>query len=177
MIDLEKHIRDTAGQLDLDLPREGHEARFIKRLGKPVRRVHFRHVIQVAASIAIILASSVILIRRDQNGSKIAAGEIPAAVLETENYYATRVNEKYGEIKAFAFNDEEEKNVLLEELKDLDVLHHQLLYDLEANPGDERVINALIRHYQIKLEVMDQIIYQLNQLKTETEKQNEHENI
>jgi len=49
--------------------------------------------------------------------------------------------------------------------------------DLEANPDDDRVINALIRHYQVKLEVMDQIIIQLNQIKSETSEKNEHESI
>jgi hypothetical protein len=49
--------------------------------------------------------------------------------------------------------------------------------DLEANPDDERVINAMIKHYQLKLDVMDQIIYQLNQLKTETDKDNEKKSI
>ena len=46
-----------------------------------------------------------------------------------------------------------------------------------ANPDDERVINAMIKHYQVKLDVMDQIIYQLNQLKTETDKDNEKKSI
>ena len=49
--------------------------------------------------------------------------------------------------------------------------------DLEANPDDERVINALIRHYQVKLDVMDQIIIQLNQVKSEISENHEKESI
>jgi hypothetical protein len=49
--------------------------------------------------------------------------------------------------------------------------------DLQANPGDDRVINALIRHYQLKLEVLDQIILQLNQIKSETEPEHENANV
>ena len=51
--------------------------------------------------------------------------------------------------------------------KDLESYHQQLMKDLEANPDDDRVVSALIRHYQLKLEVMDQIITQLNQVKSE----------
>ena len=51
----------------------------------------------------------------------------------------------------------------------------QLMKDLEANPNDERVVNALIRHYQLKLEVMDQIITQLNQVKSEISENYEKE--
>lgn len=179
MSELEKYIRDRREELDTDLPAEGHEARFLKRLEKPVRRVPFRHVMQIAASVAIILASSAVLIRRDSSGSKVPpmAEQASETVAEAENYYAMQVDQKFDVIRSFNFNEEEEKNVLLDELKDLDAMHEQLLRDLEANPGDERVIIALIRHYQIKLDVMDQIIIQLNQLRTETENQNENESI
>ncbi len=84
---------------------------------------------------------------------------------------------EYDQIREFNFDNTEEKTVLLDELKELDTYQQQLMNDLEANPDDERVINALVRHYQIKLDVMDQIIYQLNQFKTETKNQNENESI
>jgi len=47
----------------------------------------------------------------------------------------------------------------------------------EYNPDHDLVISALIRHYQIKLEVMDQIIIQLNQVKKETSKKDENESV
>ena len=178
MIDLEKHIRDQRNQLDSDAPREGHEQRFLQKLdSRSVRRVNFRHVLQIAASIAIILASAVVIIRTDKSGSKIAEQEIPASIMEADQYYTTQVNQRYDQIRQFNFDNSEEKAVLLEELQDLDAYHQQLMSDLEANPGDDRVINALIRHYQIKLDVMDQIIYQLNQFNTQTENKNEKENV
>ncbi len=178
MIDLEKHIRSHRQALDSDHPREGHEARFLQKLERqPRRRVNFRHALQIAASIAIILTSAVVLMRQNRNGNEIAQQEIPATVIEADQYYATQVGYKYDEIRQFDFDNSEEKMVLLDELKDLDAYHQQLLSDLEANPGDERVINALIRHYQVKLDVMDQIILQLNQLKTITENKNGKESV
>lgn len=181
MIDLEKHIKEQRLLLDSDSPKEGHEQRFLHKLGgqsiKPVRRIRFRHAIQVAASLAIILTSAIVLIRQHGSGDRMAAGEIPPSMLEADIYYASQVNDRYEQIHAFNFNNTEEKTVLLDELKDLDAYHQQLMSDLEANPDDGRVINALIRHYQIKLEVMDQIIIQLNQIKTETSENYENESI
>ncbi len=78
-----------------------------------------------------------------------------------------QVDARYDEISGFEFGDAQEKAMLLKELKDLENYHQQLMKDLEANPNDDRVISALIRHYQLKLEVMDQIIIQLNQVKSE----------
>ena len=103
--------------------------------------------------------------------------EIPSPVMEAEFYYATEVDQRYDQIRQFDFSDSEEKALLLEELKELDAVHQQVMEDLQANPGDERVINALVRHYQLKLEVMDQIIYQLNLLKTESDKKDENESV
>ena len=178
MVDLEKHIREQRMLIDSERPREGHEERFMQKLDRqPVRKIHFRHIIQVAASIAIILASAFVIIRHNNSGNKMAQEEIPAALLEADIYYITQVNARYDQIRDFSFDNSEEKTVLLDELKDLDAYHQQLMNDLKANPDDGRVINAMIRHYQIKLEVMDQIIIQLNQIKTETSKNHENESV
>jgi len=174
MIDLEKHIKEHRQELDSSVPAKGHEDRFLQMLDQgPVRRVNFRHALQIAASIAVILASAVVLIRTSKSGDKIAEQEISPSIMEADLYYSTQVGYRVDQIKEFDFNDAEEKMLLLQELEELDNYQQQLMKDLEANPDDERVVNALIKHYQVKLEVMDQIIYQLNQLKTETVRKHE----
>ena len=181
MTDFEKYIQEHKAQLDSDRPRPGHEERFMQKLDRladlrPVRRIRFRHTLQVAASLAIILTSAILLIRHPDPDTR-ASNEIPASIMEADIYYASQVEDKYKQISDFRFEDEEEKTVLLNELSDLESYHQQLMQDLEANPDDDRVINALIRHYQVKLEVMDQIIIQLNQIKSETSEQHENESI
>ena len=181
MNQFEKYIREQRMQLDSDQPRQGHEDRFLQKLDRlpdaKVRKIRFRHMIQVAASLAIILTSAFLLLRQTGAKEAFAGREIPAAMMEADIYYTSQVDRKYEQISEFNFENEEEKTVLLNELKDLESYHQQLLSDLEANPDDDRVINALIRHYQIKLEVMDQIIIQLNQIKSETSEKYEKESI
>ncbi len=182
MSDIEKQIKEQRLLLDSDRPREGHEDRFMQKLESlpkrsPHRRIRFRHAIQVAASVAIILTSAILLVRKDKSGNKVAQQEIPAAVMEADFYYTSQVDARYNEIRDFHFEDAEEKTVLLNELKDLESYHQQLMKDLEANPDDDRVVSALIRHYQLKLEVMDQIITQLNQVKSEISEDYEKESI
>jgi hypothetical protein len=175
---LERYIREHRHQFDAGQPPDGHFDRFRAKLDqKPVRRISIRHWLQVAASVAIILASGFVIIRHDRSGSRVAVKEIPATVLEADHYYAHQLEAKYERIKDFSFENREEKALLLNELEDLDAYHRQLMIDLQANPDDERVINALIRHYQLKLELMDQIIDQLEQLKIEKSAYNEKENV
>ncbi|MDF1574251.1 MAG: hypothetical protein P1P86_03560 [Bacteroidales bacterium] len=182
MSDIEKQIKEQRLLLDSDRPRKGHEDRFRQKLerlpvGRPVRRIRFRHAIQVAASVALILTSAIVLVKKDNRGSKVAQQEIPAAVMEADVYYASEVDARYEEISGIDFGDAEEKALLLKELKDLENYHQQLMKDLKANPNDDRVLSALIRHYQLKLEVLDQIIAQLNQVKTIISENHEKESI
>jgi len=182
MSNIEKQIKEQRLLLDSDRPLEGHEERFLQKLERlpkqaAVRRIRFRHAIQVAASIAILLTSAILLIRSYGDADTKASHEIPEAVMEADFYYASLVDARYNEIKDFEFTEQEEKDLLLSELKDLESYHRQLMKDLEANPNDERVVNALIRHYQLKLEVMDQIILQLNQVKSEISENYEKESI
>jgi len=181
MTDFEKFIKEQRMQLDSDRPRPGHEERFLQKLDRlpvaPVRKIRFRHVLQVAASLAIILTTTLLLLRQSDVEGQMAKNEIPAALMEADFYYASQVDRKYDQIRNFNFENEEEKTVLLDELKDLESFRQQLMDELEANPDDDRVINSLVRHYQVKLEVMDQIIIQLNQIKSETSEQHEKESI
>ncbi len=178
MINLEEHIREMRESLDNEQPREGHEERFLQKLySRPVRKLKVRHVLQIAASVAILITSGIVLVRISTSGDKVAGREIPASVVEADLYYTSQMDARYEQIRSFNFEDMEEKTVLLDELKDLDEYRQQLMNDLEANPEDDRVINALIRHYQIKLEIMDQIIIQLNQIKSETSPNHENESV
>lgn len=179
MSDFEKYFTENRAHFDSEEPAEGHFSRFEKRLGEKSssRHFNFRHALQIAASVAVILASAWVIIDKSNGGKKIASSEIPADVVEAEDYYTRMVNEKYRQIEGFTFDSEQDKAVLLEELRDLDVYQQKLVSDLEANPSDERVINAMIRHYQLKLEIMDQIITQLNQIKNQNSDKNEKESV
>lgn len=175
---LEEHIKKQRLLLDSEHPREGHEKRFMQKLSRQTGPViSLRHALQVAASVAIIIASGFFVINLKKSGEKVAQQEIPASVMEAEFYYASEVNARYDRIRSFDFESSEEKALLLDELKELDTFREQLMADLEMNPDDGRIINALIRHYQIKLEIMDQIIIQLNQIKSETSEDHENESV
>jgi hypothetical protein len=180
MSDLEKYMVELRNEMDTEEPVQGHMNRFSKKLMKndpKVRRINFRHAIQIAASIAIIMASGVVIIKSSKGSSKVALNPVVEEFQETTTFFARQVNLKYEDISALEFDGAQEKEILLEELSEMDTYHKELLKELNANPGDERVMNALIHHYQIKLQVMDQIIEQLEQIKNIKNTQNEESTI
>lgn len=180
MSDLEKRLLEVRDSLDTEEPAVGHMRRFQHRLQKgsgQSRRMNLLHSLQIAASIAVILAAGVVIVRSSKGSSKMAATPAQTEFRETTQFYARQVNQKYTEISGFSFNSEKEKEVLLQELSNMDSYYQDLLKELDANPGDERAMNALIQHYQIKVQVMDQIIAQLMQLKNINTGNNENNSI
>ena len=89
---------------------------------------------------------------------------------EVEQYYVNQVNLVEDEIKGIQINENpEQKDMLMKELKDMDTMYEELQKDLKANPNDERVINAMIEHYQRKVEVMNYILTQLKDVKNDNQ--------
>ena len=83
---------------------------------------------------------------------------------EVENYYIHQVNLMESEIVNLDLtNNAEQKEMLLTEMKSMDSVYVSLQKELKANPDDPRIINAMIEHYQTKVDILN---YILNQLKT-----------
>jgi hypothetical protein len=181
MSDLEKHIIENRDRMDTAEPSSGHLKRFRKGLRqqeqRPVRKINFRHALQIAASLAIILTSGIVIVKTGKGGNKIAVHPVVEEFQETTSFYARQVNERYDDIAAIPFDSEKEQEILLSELSEMDEYYKELLQELDANPGDERVMNALIQHYRIKLQVLDQIIEQLSQFKNPNTEENEKSTI
>ena len=102
-------------------------------------------------------------------------GDVSPQYKEVESYYVHQVGIMEGELKNADFgNNPSQKKEMQKELKSMDSTYVQLQKELKANPNDERIITAMIEHYQTKVEVMSYII---NQLKTiRNGNQNKHEN-
>jgi hypothetical protein len=181
MSDLEKYIVENRNRIDITDPTVGHLKRFRKRLQQEqktsLRRINFRHALQIAASLAVIITSGVVIVKTGKGGNKIAENVMTEEFQEVKTYYASQVNDRYENIAAIPFDSEYEQEILLKELSEMDNYYNELLTELHANPGDERVMNALIQHYRIKLQVMDQIIEQLLQFKELKTQQNEKSTI
>lgn len=168
MKDLEKIVQ--ANKLDFDSfePNEGHFDRFEQKLieyNNKKKSFSFAYILK-AAIIAILVTLSGLWIY-DNLGARtnkgIALSELSSEYGEVEMYYTHLVNQKYGEINQSQTLDSTQKLMLVQELKEMDSIYENLKKDLITNPSDKRVINAMIQHYQLKVEVMNQILDQLQQ--------------
>lgn len=168
---LEQQIRDNSQKFDSQEPSPGHMERFEQKLLKRHTRSLFSRIpyaVKVAAVLLFVALSSILIYEQAriyyQNQRVLSLRDISDEFGEAEYYYISLINDKYEEIDRLNNDDPKQKEILMNELQEMDRLFHSLQHDFQANPTDERVINAMISHYQLKLEVMSQIINQLEQV-------------
>ena len=111
-------------------------------------------------------------------GSKrMTLGDVSPQYKEVENYYVHQVNMMEGELSNLDFSNPEQKDMLMKEMNSMDSVYVSLQKELKANPNDQRIINAMIEHYQTKVDVMNYIISQLKSLRNENQNMKENEKV
>jgi hypothetical protein len=175
---IEEIIRSNRDFFEEAEPSEGHFERFSRKL-----EMRFGRVITVKRSIVPYLLKAAVVtllvtlsslwtwdhfLRPDRN--RMALGDVSPEYREVENYYIHQVNLVENEINDVKiFNNTAQKEMIKEEMKSMDSVYMQLQKELKANPNDERIINAMIEHYQTKLEVMTFIVNQLKAIRNENQ--------
>jgi hypothetical protein len=168
---IEDIIRNNRDFFEDREPSEGHFDRFSVKLeirsnSRTIKRSIVPYLLRAAVVTILVTLSSLWtwdhFIRKDSG--RMTLGQVSPQYREVENYYMHQVNMMEGEIvNTDLHNSPEQKEMLLKEMKSMDSTYVLLQKELKANPNDERIINAMIEHYQTKLEVMTYIV---NQLKT-----------
>jgi hypothetical protein len=175
MNDLEKHIRKNRDRFDAYEPSDGHMERFRAKIN-PARITFYSRIpygLKVAVILLLVAITSVLVYEQAQryyiSRTKPLEQILPGEFLEAQVYYTSQIKQKHSEINRLNLSEPDTKNLMMKELEEMDRLFYSLMKDLKTNPSDERILSAMIEHYQVKLEIMSQIIRQLektNQLKS-----------
>jgi hypothetical protein len=166
-------------------PSTGHFERFNRKLEMrfqvhTVKRSIVPYLLKAAVVTLLITLSSLWtwdhFIRPGR--SRMTLGQVSPQYKEVESYYVHQVNLMEGEIVNIDLkNNPVQKAALLKEMKSMDSTYITLQKELKANPNDERIINAMIEHYQTKLDVMTYIVNQLKTIRNENQNKKENEKI
>lgn len=183
MKNIEDIIRSNKGFFEDEEPSEGHLERFSLKLERrfkaaPVKRSIVPYLLRAAVVTLLITLSSLWtwdhFIRTDSK--RMTLGQVSPQYKEVENYYVHQVSLMENEIVNVDLkNNPEQKSLLFKEMKSMDSTYVSLQKELKANPNDERIINAMIEHYQTKLEVMSYIVNQLKTIRNDNQNKKENE--
>ena len=177
MKDIEKLIRENRGAFDVFEPSDGHFERFQARLEsqgyQAPARVSLTPYLLKAAAVAILVTLSSMWTWEhvvSPGARRMSLGEVSPEYRQVEKNYVHQVSKIETEISTIDIVSNEDQNkILQEELRTMDEMYIELQKDLKANPNDERVINAMIEHYQRKIDVMSYILNQLQEVQSENQ--------
>ena len=185
MKNIEEIIRENRNIFEAKEPIDGHLDRFSWKLEKRLhanatKRSIVPYLLRAAVVTLLVTLSSLWtwdhFIRSDKG--TMALGDVSPQYKEVENYYVHQVNLMEGQLQSVDFGtNPEQKEMLQKELKSMDSTYVQLEKELKANPNDERIINAMIEHYQTKVEVITYIVNQLKAIRNENQNKQEDEKI
>lgn len=157
----------------------------IRKRKAPVIRINWKDVAWKAAAVAIIFTASYYF--HDYMSSRKAESR-QAAVMDTEDpmvkelidaevYYTSQINTKKDELYRLASDQPLIHKEVEEDFKELDRIYAELRRDLKDNADNQEVIEAMIQNYRIKLEILEELLYQIQQAKGMKNKKQDEENV
>lgn len=165
-------------------PNEGHFDRFgekLRQANKKKKGMHFSIFMKVAAILIIILVSTDLVIRfRNPKTEFKEAQVIKSDLGEATFYYTRKINNGIRDLEKMAGEGIGSKKEIVQikrELSEMDSLFVNLQQEYNANPNDERIINAMIEYYQTKLDIVNTIKTDLENVKNLKRKNHENPEI
>tara|TARA_B100000508_G_C11440736_1_gene268642 strand:- start:341 stop:874 length:534 start_codon:yes stop_codon:yes gene_type:complete len=161
-------------KFDIEEPTIGHFNRFEDKLNanKTKNKFYFLPYIAVAASIILIfgvwLGASF-----STNGMELAT--ISSEMEDTQNYFITTIEKELEAIEKERNKDTEQLiSDALDQLNKLETQYQNLTLELKESSEDKRIIYAMISNFQQRIDVLQDLLIQIENIK-QLKKQNNEE--
>ncbi len=168
---------------DIEEPDAGHEERFLKKLKEETQQkekpkgsiINFwKPWIAIAASLVfvVLIAGSFLSNNSYKKSTDLAA--ISPEMKETQEFYTTAIKAELEKINT-AKSPETEiiVNDALEQLQRLDTEYGQLKTDLSKSGKDKRVIFAMVSNLQQRIDILNNVLTQIEEIKELKNNENE----
>ncbi len=178
---LDKIFKDQREAFDEE-PKEDHFQRFEEKLdhfhAHRKRTLQAWPFLKIASLVIIVLLSANLFVHLfHQTAGKDPEKFADREMNETACFYNTRINSGFSQLKQLAdqgIGSEQELIQVKKEMDEMDRLHQDLQKEYSKNPHDERVINAMIEYYQTKLDIINSIRTDLENVKSINNKNHEN---
>ncbi|MCX6237404.1 MAG: hypothetical protein NTY07_07590 [Bacteroidia bacterium] len=165
-------------------PKEGHFDRFKEKLRLPEskrKRLHISPFLKVAVVLVIVLLSANLYVHLRNHKTKVQESvAVKSDLGEASFYYTNSINNGIRDLEQMAkegIGSHKEIVQIKHELAEMDSLFVNLQQEYRANPNDERIINAMIEYYQTKLDIVNTIKTDLENVKQLKRKNHENPEI
>ena len=166
---------------DIEEPNSGHEKRFLSKLSNQNREVitllqpksnFWKPFLSIAASI-VLVATIFISVNKANEPNDLAS--ISPEMAETQNFFTNAISTELEKL-----NNEltpEFQDLVVDALFQIEILEQnyiKLKQDLTVSGNDNRVINAMISNFQDRIDIFNNVLNQIEELKSTKIEQNEN---
>ncbi len=128
-----------------------------KRSSKTVKMYSFSRpvLIKVAVSVLILLAVGMSWV-----SYKIDTLEGKPMLSKTEAYYEQIFHAKLAELKQYENDDLFDRDLLVD-IQELEQIYDELKNDLKEDANNEQVVEAMIRNYRVRIELLEKMLSEI----------------
>jgi len=165
MDNLEKFIIKNREEFDTYEPSPELWDRIGKREPQSkIRSINWKRIVYQTAAVVLIFVMSYFvqnLISKNTKSDNLANEKeiINTELAKIETYYNAELERKMNEITVLTKDNPEIKTHVYTDLAELDSAYIELKSDLKDNIDNEEVINAMIKNYKLKMEMLEDILY------------------
>lgn len=169
-------------EFDIEMPNEGHENRFLAKLEKSKgvvsvssesnRKSIWKPFIAIAASIIICLGIFSISTQREEVMDLAA---VSPEYSQAQDFFTLTINNELTKLEAERTPETELIiNDAMERINTLESDYEQLKQDLTVSGNDKRVIHAMITNFQNRIELLQQVLQYIDDVKNTKQITNEN---
>jgi hypothetical protein len=184
---LKRHI-ESQGNWDDQEPSLEHRSQFAELLNKELHKkpkgVHLTisYSFMRVAAIAVLLITGISFawfwdqsrINEASGTPSMALADVSEKYKQVEFFYQEQMSVRLAEL---ATEDAEEEKLVYQEaiqkLEQLDRNYSELEKDLAQNPGNSRIVYAMIKNYQLRITVLETLLQKINIKETQKIEENE----
>lgn len=168
---IETLFKTLEGSFDGETPREGHRDRFLSRLSEEAKGGTQRNDnpwwrnLSIAATIALLLASSVFIFRGEQSLDAQVA-EISPQASETSRHFAGLISVQIKELEQMS--SPETKPLIDDTLTQLEMLdsdYKKLERDLVQGGDSKLILSAMITNFQTRIDLLREVMERVEEVK------------
>ncbi|MBT8317174.1 MAG: hypothetical protein HKP59_06085 [Lutibacter sp.] len=163
---LEHIFKNLENQFDLEEPSIGHFNRFEARLNKtttPKKNFKLFSYVAVAASIVLLFG---VWLGTSFSSSGMELATISPEMQETQSYFVSVIKNELATIENERNNDTEQLiNDALLQINKLEDQYSKLTLELKESTEDKRIIYAMISNFQQRIDVLQSLLIQIEDLK------------
>jgi hypothetical protein len=177
--ELEDFVRQHRAAFEDQGPGDALWAKLEKQLVPPPRR---NRVIQMmgrhwlkAAAVLILVVNSVMIYQFLQMKKAQPLNAVSPELQEAKMYYTSQIEQRLQDIRKYPSAVLGLDSTARKELELRNETYQVLEAELIQNPGNERIKAAMVRYYQLKLDLLDKILDELRDKQPVRQKQSEYE--